>query len=53
VATFLAMLELIRLRQIKITQSDAFSEIMISEGEGDDGLEVTVPLAETPETISD
>jgi len=53
VATFLAMLELIRLRQIKITQGDAFGEIMITEGEGDDGLEATVPLTETPETISD
>ena len=53
VATFLAMLELIRLRQIKITQDDAFSEIMITEGEGDDGLEATVPSAKTSETISD
>ena len=53
VATFLAMLELIRLRQIKITQGDAFGEIMITEGEGDDGLETTVPSADTPETISD
>ena len=53
VATFLAMLELIRLRQIKITQGDAFGEIMITEGEGDDGLEAAVPLTETPETISD
>ena len=53
VATFLAMLELIRLRQIKITQGDAFGEIMITEGEGDDGMEVTVPLADTSETISE
>ena len=53
VATFLAMLELIRLRQIKITQDDAFSEIMITEGEGDDGLEATVPSTKTSETISD
>ena len=53
VATFLAMLELIRLRQIKITQGDAFGEIMITEGEGDDGLEATVPLAESSEPISE
>ena len=53
VATFLAMLELIRLRQIKITQGDAFGEIMITEGEGDDGLEAAVPLADTSETISE
>jgi len=53
VATFLAMLELIRLRQIKITQGDAFGEIMITEGEGDDGLEATMPLADTSETISE
>ncbi len=53
VATFLAMLELIRLRQIKITQGDAFGEILITEGEGDDGLETAPPLTETPEPISD
>jgi len=46
-------LELIRLRQIKITQGDAFGEIMITEGEGDDGLEAAVPLADISETISD
>ena len=39
VATFLAMLELIRLRQIKITQPDTFGEIQISRGEGEAALE--------------
>ena len=39
VATFLAMLELIRLRQIKITQPDTFGEIRISRGEGEAALE--------------
>ncbi|MBC8326206.1 MAG: segregation/condensation protein A [Verrucomicrobia subdivision 3 bacterium] len=53
VATFLAMLELIRLRQIKITQGDAFGEIIITEGKGDNGLEATEPLTEFPETISE
>ena len=53
VATFLAMLEMIRLRQIIITQADAFGEIMISEGEGDDGLEASAPRAEDTEPITD
>ena len=53
VATFLAMLEMIRLRQIKITQDDAFGEIMISEGEGDDGLEASAPWAEDTEPVTD
>ena len=39
VATFLAMLELIRLRQIIITQEDTFGEIRISRGEGEAALE--------------
>jgi len=53
VATFLAMLEMIRLRQIIITQADAFGEIMISEGEGDDCLEATAPWAENTEPVTD
>jgi segregation and condensation protein A len=53
VATFLAMLEMIRLRQIIITQDDAFGEIMISEGEGDDGLEASAPWAEDTEPATD
>ena len=53
VATFLAMLEMIRLRQIKITQDDAFGEIMISEGEGDDGLEASEQWAMDPEPATD
>ena len=39
VATFLAMLEMIRLRQIKITQAENFGEIQISCGEGEPALE--------------
>jgi segregation and condensation protein A len=53
VATFLAMLEMIRLRQIIITQADAFGEIMISEGDGDDGLEASAPWAEDTEPATD
>ncbi len=34
VATFLAMLELIRLEQIKINQEDNFGDIVITEGDG-------------------
>jgi segregation and condensation protein A len=34
VATFLAMLELIRLEQIKIDQEDNFGDIVITEGDG-------------------
>jgi chromatin segregation and condensation protein Rec8/ScpA/Scc1 (kleisin family) len=47
------MLEMIRLRQIKITQDDAFGEIMISEGEGGDGLEASAPWAQDPEPATD
>ena len=36
VATFLAMLELIRLEQIKIDQEDNFGDIVITEGAGQD-----------------
>ena len=36
VATFLAMLELIRLEQIKIDQEDNFGDIVITEGVGQD-----------------
>ena len=39
VATFLAMLELIRLRKIEITQPDTFGEIRISRSEGEAALE--------------
>ncbi|SVD14240.1 uncharacterized protein METZ01_LOCUS367094, partial [marine metagenome] len=53
VATFLAMLEMIRLRQIIITQDDAFGEIMISEGDGDDGLEASASWAEDTEPATD
>ena len=53
VATFLAMLEMIRLRQIVITQDDVFSEIMISEGVGEDGLEASAPWAKDSEPATD
>ena len=36
VATFLAMLELIRLEQIKIDQEDNFGDIVITKGAGQD-----------------
>ena len=35
VATFLAMLEMIRLAQIQISQADAFGDITITPGEGE------------------
>jgi len=53
VATFLAMLELIRLRQIKITQGDQFGEIIINEGEGEDEPETAAPLLEAPGSVSE
>ena len=54
VATFLAMLELIRLRHIKITQGDAFGEILITEGEGEgDDSPEAMPTTDSPEPVSD
>ncbi|MDP7011053.1 MAG: segregation/condensation protein A [Verrucomicrobiota bacterium] len=53
VATFLAMLEMIRLGQIKITQDAVFGEIMIIENEGEDDLETSAPLAEDSEPVAD
>ena len=54
VATFLALLELIRLKHIKIDQEDSFGDIVIAEGDGRDEFDPmeTDNLTE-PEPVTD
>ena len=54
VATFLALLELIRLKHIKIDQEDSFGDIVITEGDGRDEFDPmeTDNLTE-PEPVTD
>jgi len=54
VVTFMALLELIRLKQLKIEQETSFGEIMVSEGDGED--EFDSPNSKTsnhPEIVAD
>lgn len=54
VATFLALLELIRLKQLKIEQETSFGEIMISEGDGEDEFDPsTANTSNTPAVVTD
>ena len=47
VATFLALLEMIRLKQLKIEQAENFGDIMITQGEGQDEFDPAQPVDET------
>ena len=54
VATFLAMLELIRLEQIKINQEDNFGDIVITEGAGQDEFDpIETDNSTEPEPVTE
>lgn len=48
VVTFLAMLELIRLKQLSLTQSEPFGEIEVSRREDSEAIPAWVPGADAP-----
>ena len=54
VATFLALLEMIRLKQLKIEQAENFGDIMIAEGDGQDEFDPVQPEDQTaPAPVAD
>ena len=54
VATFLALLEMIRLKQLKIEQAENFGDIMIAEGDGQDEFDPVQPEDHTaPAPVAD
>ena len=54
VATFLALLEMIRLKQLKIEQAENFGDIMITEGDGQDEFDPVQPEDHTaPAPVAD
>ena len=54
VATFLALLEMIRLKQLKIEQAENFGDIMIAEGDGQDEFDPVQPEDHTaPAPVND
>ena len=54
VATFLALLEMIRLKQLKIEQAENFGDIMITEGDGQDEFDPVQPEDHTaPAPVTD
>ena len=54
VATFLALLEMIRLKQLKIEQAENFGDIMITEGDGQDEFDPVQPEDHTaPAPVND
>ena len=54
VATFLALLEMIRLKQLKIEQAENFGDIMITEGDGQDKFDPVQPEDHTaPAPVAD